>query len=78
MPPPLSRPGILRRSTATGDYDPIILAISDPAASSAYEDKLNQAANYQGGIAGPTVPLTAEVLKRQRREVASNRSTSDS
>jgi len=48
-------------------------------ASSAYEDKLNSAANYQEDVGGPTVPLTAEVLRRQqRREAGSSRSTKSS
>ncbi|CZR61407.1 uncharacterized protein PAC_11303 [Phialocephala subalpina] len=54
-------------------------ASSGTGASSAYEDKLNQAASYQEDVAGPTVPLTAEVLKRQqRREAGSSRSTKSS
>lgn len=48
-------------------------------ASSAYEDKLNQATHYQEDVGGPTVPLTAEVLRRQqRREAGSSRSTKSS
>jgi len=53
-----------------------------PAASttsSGYEDKLNMAASYQEDVAGPSVPLTAEVLKRQqRRHAGSSRSTKSS
>lgn len=42
-----------------------------------YEDKLNSATNYQADVGGPTVPLTAEVLKKQqRRHGGSSRSTS--
>lgn len=136
MPPPPSRPSILRRTTAADDYlDPVGQELDfrdtrtqyrdeprprrpsvnrhsvsydldrssggvriEPAntgrrrqswydqtgssgtgASSAYEDKLNQAASYQEDVAGPTVPLTAEVLKRQqRREAGSSRSTKSS
>ena len=45
--------------------------------SGGYEDKLNSAADYQADVAGPTVPLTAEVLKKQqRRHGGSSRSTS--
>lgn len=44
-----------------------------------YEDKLHQAATYQEDVAGPTVPLTAETLKRQqRRQAGSSRSTKSS
>ncbi|RDL30128.1 uncharacterized protein BP5553_10406 [Venustampulla echinocandica] len=47
--------------------------------SSGYEDKIRQAANYQEDVAGPSVPLTAEVLKRQqRRQTGSSRSTKSS
>ncbi|KUJ19261.1 uncharacterized protein LY89DRAFT_731669 [Mollisia scopiformis] len=54
-------------------------ASSGTGASSAYEDKLNSAANYQEDVGGPTVPLTAEVLRRQqRREAGSSRSTKSS
>lgn len=54
-------------------------ASSGTGASSAYEEKLNQAANYQEDVAGPAIPLTAEVLKRQqRREAGSSRSTKSS
>jgi hypothetical protein len=44
-----------------------------------YEDKLHKAATYQEDVAGPTVPLTAETLKRQqRRHGGSSRSTKSS
>jgi hypothetical protein len=44
-----------------------------------YEDKLHKAATYQEDVAGPTVPLTAESLKRQqRRQAGSSRSTKSS
>lgn len=136
MPPPPSRPSILRRTTAADDYEPTgqeldfrdtrtqyrdeprptrrpsvnrqsvsydlgsrtegvriepantgrmrqswydQTASSGTGASSAYEEKLNQAASYQEDVGGPTVPLTAEVLKRQqRREAGSSRSTKSS
>lgn len=52
---------------------------SSGAASSAYEERLKEASNYQADVAGPTVPLTAEVLRRQqRREAGSSRSTKSS
>jgi hypothetical protein len=43
-----------------------------------YEDKLSSAANYQADVGGPTVPLTAETLKKQQRRQhgGSSRSTS--
>jgi hypothetical protein len=45
----------------------------------AYEDKLHKAATYQEDVGGPTVPLTAETLKRQqRRHGGSSRSTKSS
>jgi len=135
MPPPIIRPGILRRSTEyprgtteyTYDPDPyhdgrteyrregsrprrsssnrhsvsydlprgdesvrVEAANSgrrrsgyyEPPAStqaSAYEDKLHKAATYQEDVGGPTVPLTAETLKRQqRRHGGSSRSTKSS
>lgn len=138
MPPPTTRPGILRRSTVDYGHDPVSPeldfrdtrtqyreeprshrpsvnrhsvsydlsrgpesvriepantgrrrsswydagASSGTGASSAYEEKLNQAANYQqdvADVAGPTVPLTAKVLKQQqRREAGSSRSTKSS
>lgn len=44
-----------------------------------YEDKLHKAATYQEDVGGPTVPLTAETLKRQqRRHGGSSRSTKSS
>ncbi len=49
------------------------------AASSGYEDKLHQATSYQEDVGGPTVPLTADLLKRQqRRHGGSSRSTKSS
>ena len=42
-----------------------------------YEEKLHSAASYQADVAGPTLPLTAEVLKKQqRRQGGSSRSAS--
>jgi len=48
--------------------------------SSGYEDKLNKAATYQEDVAGgPTVRLTADMLKKQqRRQAGSSRSTKSS
>jgi hypothetical protein len=47
--------------------------------SSGYEDKLHQATSYQEDVAGPTVPLTADMLrKQQRRQAGSSRSTRSS
>ncbi|TAQ83084.1 hypothetical protein B7494_g8593 [Chlorociboria aeruginascens] len=49
--------------------------------SSGYEDKIREAASYQEEVAGPTAPLTAELLKkqqRQRRQAGSSRSTKSS
>lgn len=44
--------------------------------STGYEDKMHQAASYQEDVGGPTVPLTAETLKRQqRRQAGSSRSS---
>ncbi|CAG8962454.1 hypothetical protein HYFRA_00014184 [Hymenoscyphus fraxineus] len=57
---------------------------SEPKAStkqSDYEDKIRQAANYQEDVAGPNIPLTAEVLKKQekqRRKAGSSQSTKSS
>ncbi|CAG8974689.1 hypothetical protein HYALB_00006424 [Hymenoscyphus albidus] len=57
---------------------------SEPKAStkqSGYEDKIRQAANYQEDVAGPNIPLTAEVLKKQekqRRKAGSSQSTKSS
>ncbi|KAK0121833.1 hypothetical protein ONS95_010114 [Cadophora gregata] len=47
---------------------------------SSYEAKLNSAASYQDDVGGgPTVPLTAEVLRRQqRKQGGSSRSTKSS
>jgi len=51
----------------------------EQASASAYEDKLHKAATYQEDVGGPTVPLTAETLKRQqRRHGGSSRSTKSS
>ncbi|PMD18311.1 hypothetical protein NA56DRAFT_706918 [Hyaloscypha hepaticicola] len=51
----------------------------EQAPASAYEDKLHKAATYQEDVGGPTVPLTAETLKRQqRRHGGSSRSTKSS
>ncbi|PBP27388.1 hypothetical protein BUE80_DR001525 [Diplocarpon rosae] len=49
-------------------------------ASSAYDAKLNQAQAYQEDVGGgPTLPLTAEVLRRQqRKQDGSSRSTKSS
>jgi hypothetical protein len=48
------------------------------AGSSGYEDKIREAASYQQDV-GETVPLTAEILKRQqRRQAGSSRSTKSS
>ena len=48
----------------------------DSGTSGGYEDKINLAANYQEEVAGPTVPLTADMLrKQQRRQAGSSRST---
>lgn len=56
-----------------------VASSSGTGASSAYEDQLKQASNYQADVGGPTVPLTAEVLRRQqRREAGSSRSTKSS
>ncbi|TVY71336.1 hypothetical protein LSUE1_G008617 [Lachnellula suecica] len=54
-------------------------AQSASTGSSAYEDKIRQASTYQQDV-GETVPLTAEVLKRQQRRQAggSSRSTKSS
>lgn len=47
--------------------------------SSGYEDKMREAAGYQDDVGGPSIPLTAEVLKRQqRRQAGSSRSTKSS
>jgi hypothetical protein len=47
--------------------------------SGGYEEKLNQATSYQEDVAGPTVPLTADMLrKQQRRQGGSSRSTKSS
>ncbi|PQE14021.1 hypothetical protein CJF30_00006825 [Rutstroemia sp. NJR-2017a BBW] len=45
-----------------------------------YEKKMRQAASYQEEVTGPSVPLTAEALKReeQRRQAGSSRSTKSS
>ncbi|KAF4635324.1 hypothetical protein G7Y89_g2781 [Cudoniella acicularis] len=52
---------------------------SNSTGSSGYEDKIRQAASYQEDVTGPSVPLTAEVLKRQqRRQAGSSRSTKSS
>jgi hypothetical protein len=52
-------------------YEP---PVTTPAAG--YEDKLHQAATYQEDVEGPSVPLTAETLKRQqRRHGGSSRSS---
>jgi hypothetical protein len=48
------------------------------APSSNYEDKLNHAASYQEDVEGPTVPLTAETLKKQQRRQAGSRSSTKS
>ncbi|CAL3964024.1 unnamed protein product [Diplocarpon coronariae] len=49
-------------------------------ASSAYDAKFNQAQAYQEDVSGgPTIPLTAEVLRRQqRKQEGSSRSTKSS
>jgi len=55
----------------SGYYEP---PLSNPAP--AYEDTLHKAATYQEDVGGPTVPLTAETLKRQqRRHGGSSRSS---
>lgn len=47
--------------------------------SSGYEDKMREAAGYQDDVGGSSIPLTAEVLKRQqRRQAGSSRSTKSS
>jgi hypothetical protein len=48
--------------------------------STDYEKKMRQAASYQEEVTGPSVPLTAEALKReeQRRQAGSSRSTKSS
>ncbi|PQE08327.1 hypothetical protein CJF32_00002594 [Rutstroemia sp. NJR-2017a WRK4] len=45
-----------------------------------YEKKMRQAASYQEEVTGPSVPLTAEALRReeQRRQAGSSRSTKSS
>lgn len=44
-----------------------------------YEDKIHEATAYQEDVAGPSIPLTAETLKRQqRRHGGSSRSTKSS
>ncbi|KAK2626691.1 hypothetical protein QTJ16_003866 [Diplocarpon rosae] len=55
-------------------------AQSHQDASSAYDAKLNQAQAYQEDVSGgPTLPLTAEVLRRQqRKQEGSSRSTKSS
>jgi hypothetical protein len=51
--------------------------VSTPAGG--YEDKMHRATSYQADVEGPTVPLTAETLKRQqRRQAGSSRSTKSS
>ncbi|TVY38770.1 hypothetical protein LSUB1_G004396 [Lachnellula subtilissima] len=74
MPPPSQ--ANLRRSVARDrprrNSDP-------PSKGSEHEDKIRQTALYQEDIAEPTVPLTAELLKRQlRRQAGSSRSTQSS
>jgi len=55
----------------SGYYEP---PLSTP--TPAYEDKLHKAATYQEDVGGPSVPLTAETLKRQqRRHGGSSRSS---
>ncbi|KAE9367637.1 hypothetical protein N431DRAFT_494576 [Stipitochalara longipes BDJ] len=55
----------------SGYYEPPL-----PTPTPAYEDKLHKAATYQEDVGGPTVPLTAETLKRQqRRHGGSSRSS---
>jgi hypothetical protein len=129
MPPPTTRPGILRRTTAEYTIDPQSsyrdsrpLYREDPpprrpsnnrhsvsyelgrgpesvrvesansgrrrqsfyesppsTGSGGYEEKLSQATSYQEDVAGPTVPLTADMLrKQQRRQGGSSRSTKSS
>jgi len=129
MPPPPTRPGILRRTTTEYTIDPQSsyrdsrpLYREDPSprrpsnnrhsvsydpgrgsesarvesansgrrrqsfydqppstGSGGYEEKLNQATSYQEDVAGPTVPLTADMLrKQQRRQGGSSRSTKSS
>jgi hypothetical protein len=47
--------------------------------SSGYEDKVREATSYQEDVGGPSIPLTAEVLRRQqRRQAGSSRSTKSS
>ena len=50
---------------------------STSGASSEYEEKVREASKYQENVAGHSVPLTAEALKRQRA-TGSNRSTKSS
>jgi hypothetical protein len=51
---------------------------TESTGSSDYNSKVRDAQNYQEGVAGPTVPLTADMLKRQQRHAGSSRSTKSS
>lgn len=54
-------------------------ASSVAESTSNYEEKLHKATSYQEDVGGPTVPLTADMLKKQeRREAGSSRSTKSS
>lgn len=52
---------------------------STATGSSGWEEKLSKAASYQENVVGgPTVPLTAETLKKQQRRQAGSRSSTKS
>lgn len=51
-------------------------ATSTPTPASNWEEKIREAANYQEDVSGPSVPLTAEALRR--RHAGSSRSTKSS
>lgn len=51
---------------------------TESTGSSDYNSKVRHAQNYQENVAGPTIPLTADMLKRQQRHAGSSRSTKSS
>ncbi|KAH8672071.1 hypothetical protein BGZ60DRAFT_527501 [Tricladium varicosporioides] len=65
--------------TPTSAYGQSTYNQSTSTGSSGYEDKVRMAASYQEDVAGPAVPLTADLLrKQQRRQAGSSRSTKSS
>jgi hypothetical protein len=69
QPPP--RPNILRNRTT--EYHPDAVVLVPPYPFSAWEEKTNAAQSYQEDVSGPSIPLTAEALRR--RHAGSSRST---